>query len=63
MAVHTVIENGVVPTAGLLVAFLAWRLGLKPARALALAAVVVPTTYLLFGILLRVDLPRGPLGW
>ena len=54
---------GYVPAAGLLVAFLAWRLGLKPARAAVLAAVVVPATHLLFGVLLRVDLPRGPLGW
>jgi hypothetical protein len=24
---------------------------------------VVPATWLLFGVLLRVDLPRGVLGW
>ena len=54
---------GFLLTAGGLLALLSWRLGVRPWRAVALAAVVVPATWLLFGVLLRVDLPRGPLGW
>jgi tripartite-type tricarboxylate transporter receptor subunit TctC len=54
---------GFLLTAGLCLGLLSWRLGLKPWRAVALAALVVPATWALFGVLLRVDLPRGPLGW
>jgi len=54
---------GFLLTGGLLVALLSWRLGSRPWRAAALAAVVVPAIWVLFGVLLRVDLPRGLLGW
>ena len=54
---------GFLLTAGALLALLSWRLGVRPWRAVVLAAVVVPATWVLFGVLLRVDLPRGPLGW
>jgi hypothetical protein len=54
---------GFLPTAGVLLGLLFWRLGVAPWRAVALTALVVPTTYLVFSLLLRVDLPRGPLGW
>jgi len=54
---------GFLITAGALLGLLFWRLGVRPWRAVALVALVVPATYLLFGVLLRVDLPPGPLGW
>jgi tripartite-type tricarboxylate transporter receptor subunit TctC len=54
---------GFVLTAGVLLGLLFWRLGVTPVRAAALTAVVVLPTYLLFHVLLRVDLPRGLLGW
>ncbi|MCG6926059.1 MAG: tripartite tricarboxylate transporter TctB family protein [Acidobacteria bacterium] len=54
---------GFVPTTGVLLGLFFWRLGVTPGRAILLSALVVPTTYLLFSHLLRVDLPRGPLGW
>jgi tripartite-type tricarboxylate transporter receptor subunit TctC len=54
---------GFVLTAGVLLGLLFWRLGVRPVRAAALAAIVVLPTYLVFHLLLRVDLPRGLLGW
>jgi hypothetical protein len=54
---------GFVLTAGVLLGLLFWRLGVTPVRAAALTAVVVLPAYLLFHVLLRVDLPRGLLGW
>ena len=54
---------GFLLTAGVLLGLLFWRLGVKPARAAALTALVVLPTYLVFHVLLRVDLPRGLLGW
>lgn len=54
---------GFLLTMGPLLCLLFLRLGVSPARALATALTLVPATYLLFGTLLRVDLPRGPLGW
>ncbi len=53
---------GFVLTAGVLLGLLFWRLGVPPWRAVVLTAVVVPATYLVFHVLLRVDLPRGILG-
>ena len=40
-----------------------WRLGTRPARAAILACAVVLGAYLMFGKLLRVPFPMGPLGW
>lgn len=54
---------GFLVTAGGLLGLLFLRLGVRPWVAAGLAAVVVPAVYLVFGVLLRVDLPRGPLGW
>ena len=54
---------GFLLTAGVLLGLLFWRLGVNPARAAALTALVVLPTYLVFHVLLRVDLPRGLLGW
>ena len=54
---------GFLLTAGVLLGLLFWRLGVAPWRAAALTVVVVPATYLVFSVLLRVDLPRGLLGW
>ena len=54
---------GFVLTAGVLLGLLFWRLGVTPVRAATLTAVVVLPAYLLFHVLLRVDLPRGLLGW
>jgi hypothetical protein len=54
---------GFLLTAGVLLGLLFWRLGVGPVRAAALTVVVVLPTYLVFHILLRVDLPRGLLGW
>lgn len=54
---------GFVLTAGLLLALLFWRLGVAPWRAALLSALVVPGAYAVFHVLLRVDLPRGFLGW
>jgi hypothetical protein len=54
---------GFLLTAGGLLALFFWRLGVAAWRAAALSALVVPAIYLVFGVLLRVDLPRGLLGW
>jgi hypothetical protein len=54
---------GFVLTAGVLLGLLFWRLGVRPVRAAVLSAAVVFPTYLVFHVLLRVDLPRGLLGW
>jgi tripartite-type tricarboxylate transporter receptor subunit TctC len=54
---------GFVLTAGCLLGLHLFRLGVRPRTAVALAAVVVPAVYVVFAVLLRVDLPRGPLGW
>jgi len=54
---------GFLPTTGVLLGLFFWRLGVAPGRAVLLSALVVPTTYLVFSHLLRVDLPRGLLGW
>jgi len=54
---------GFVPTAFGLLGLHLLRLGEKPWRAAALAAVVAPAIWVVFALLLRVDLPRGPLGW
>ncbi len=54
---------GFVLTAGILLGLFFWRLGVTPWRAVATTAILVPATYLLFHALLRVDLPRGLLGW
>jgi hypothetical protein len=54
---------GFLLTAGALLGLLFWRLGVSRARAAALTALVVLPTYFVFHVLLRVDLPRGLLGW
>jgi tripartite-type tricarboxylate transporter receptor subunit TctC len=54
---------GFVPTAGALLGLLLWRLGVAPGRAAALSLSIVLGTDLVFRVLLRVDLPRGVLGW
>ena len=54
---------GFLLTAGVLLGLFFWRLGVAPWRAALLTVLVVPATYLVFGVLLRVDLPRGLLGW
>jgi tripartite-type tricarboxylate transporter receptor subunit TctC len=54
---------GFLLTAGVLLGLFFWRLGVAPRRAALLSVLVVPATYLVFSVLLRVDLPRGLLGW
>ena len=54
---------GFLLTTGVLLGLLFWRLGVAPWRAALLSALVVPAIYLVFSVLLRVDLPRGLLGW
>lgn len=54
---------GFVVAAGGLLGLHLFRLGARPWAAAVLAAVVVPLVYAVFAVLLRVDLPRGPLGW
>jgi len=54
---------GFVLTMGPLLGVLFIRLGVSPARAAVVTLAVVPATWFLFATLLRVDLPRGPLGW
>jgi hypothetical protein len=54
---------GFVLTAGGLLGLHLFRLGVRPRAAVAIAAVVVPAVYVVFAVLLGVDLPRGPLGW
>ena len=54
---------GFLLTAGVLLGLLFWRLGVSPWRAVVLAHLIVPATYLAFHVVLRVDLPRGLLGW
>jgi tripartite-type tricarboxylate transporter receptor subunit TctC len=54
---------GFLLTGGVLLGLLFWRLGVSHARATVLAALVVLPVYVVFHILLRVDLPRGLLGW
>lgn len=49
--------------AGVLLGLFCWRLGVAPWRAVAVSVLVVPAAYVVFGLLLRVDLPRGLLGW
>lgn len=53
---------GFVPTMGVLLAVLMGRLGVGLARAIPLGFGVALAVYLLFGRLLRVPLPPGPLG-
>jgi hypothetical protein len=52
-----------VVTAGCLLGLHLFRLGVRPRAAVAIAAAVVPAVYVVFAVLLGVDLPRGPLGW
>ncbi len=54
---------GFVPTAGVLTILLLLRLGTKWPAAVALGVVLVPLTYQVFAVALRVPLPRGWLGW
>ena len=53
---------GFVPTVGILLAFLMARLGVRLARAIPLGFGLAVGLYVLFGRLLRVALPPGPLG-
>jgi tripartite-type tricarboxylate transporter receptor subunit TctC len=65
VATYIVVSPGLgfVLSASPLVGLGLWRLGTKPARAAGLALLAVLAAYLLFGKLLRVPFPRGPLGW
>lgn len=56
-------EIGYVITAALLLALLFWRYGAKWYVACAVIVVLVPATYQLFAVYLRVPLPWGWLGW
>lgn len=54
---------GFLLTAGALLLAQLLRLGTRPRVALPLTLVLVPLTYQLFAVLLRVPLPRGLFGW
>ena len=54
---------GFILTAGALLLTYLLRLGTRPAIAAPLALLLVPVLYQLFGVVLRVPLPRGVLGW
>jgi tripartite-type tricarboxylate transporter receptor subunit TctC len=54
---------GYLLTAGALLVLYLWRLGTRLRVALPLGLVLVPATYYVFAVLLRVSLPRGLLGW
>jgi putative tricarboxylic transport membrane protein len=54
---------GFIVTAGALLLVHLLRLGTRPVVAVPLVALLVPAAYQLFGVLLRVPLPRGILGW
>lgn len=54
---------GFLLTAGTLLLVYLIRLGTRPRLAVPITAVVVPAAYYVFGVLLRVGLPRGILGW
>jgi hypothetical protein len=54
---------GFVLTAGVLLAALLLRVGVRPRTAAIVTAVLVPAAYQLFAVALRVPLPRGWLGW
>ncbi len=54
---------GFLITASVLLCLLFWRLGTKIGVSILLSIVIVPSVYVLFGNLLRVELPRGVLGF
>lgn len=54
---------GFIITSAVLLGILFWRYGAKWYVSLAVPAVLVPLTYQLFAIYLRVPLPRGWFGW
>jgi len=54
---------GFLLTAGPLLLVYLVRLGTRPRLAVPITAAVVPAAYYVFGVLLRVGLPRGILGW
>lgn len=54
---------GFVATAFVLLGLLLWRLGTSWPVAVAVSALVVPLTYQVFAVWLRVPLPQGWLGW
>lgn len=54
---------GFVVTAAVLLALLVWRLGTRWPVATALSLAIVPVTYEVFAVWLRVPLPQGWLGW
>jgi tripartite-type tricarboxylate transporter receptor subunit TctC len=54
---------GFLLTAGPLLLVYLVRLGTRPRLAVPITAAVVPAAYYIFGVLLRVGLPRGILGW
>lgn len=53
---------GFLLTCGLLLFVTLWRMGNRPAVAAAVTLGIVPGTYLLFAVALRVPLPRGLIG-
>jgi len=54
---------GFILTAGPLLIIHLLRLGTRPTVAIPVAVVIVPLAYQIFGVALRVPLPRGVLGW
>lgn len=54
---------GFLPTASLLLAALMWWLHVRPLTALLVGVALAAGINLLFGHVLLVPLPRGPLGW
>jgi len=54
---------GFLVTAAALLLIYLLRLGTRPAVAAPLALLLVPAVYQIFGVALRVPLPRGILGW
>ena len=54
---------GFLLTAGALLLVYLVRLGTRPRIAFPIALLIVPAAYYVFGVLLRVGLPRGMLGW
>lgn len=61
--IFTAEELGYVLTAALLLAVLFWRYQVRWHVACAIIAILVPVTYQLFAVYLRVPLPWGWLGW
>ena len=56
-------QAGFIITSATLLSYTLWRMGNRVSVALIVSASVVPLTYQLFAVWLRVPLPQGWLGW